>query len=64
MNTIVEGRREIPVQGEYDVSVCGGGLEGTAAAAAAAVTARAGVAPRQAEIEAVQAELGRQGVEL
>ena len=36
METIVEGRREIPVRGEYDVIVCGGGLGGTAAATAAA----------------------------
>lgn len=36
MNTITEPTREIPVRGEYDVIVCGGGLGGTAAAIAAA----------------------------
>ncbi len=36
MKTIVEERREIPVAGETDVLVIGGGLAGVAAAAAAA----------------------------
>ncbi|HEX9017165.1 MAG TPA: FAD-dependent oxidoreductase [Chloroflexota bacterium] len=36
MNTIAEPAREIPVAGEYDVLVAGGGLAGTVAAIAAA----------------------------
>ena len=36
VKTIAESAREIPVRGEYDVIVCGGGLGGTAAAMAAA----------------------------
>ena len=36
MNTMKESARELPVRGEYDVIVCGGGLGGTAAAMAAA----------------------------
>jgi ribulose 1,5-bisphosphate synthetase/thiazole synthase len=35
-NTVHEAAREIPVLGEYDVVVCGGGLGGTAATLAAA----------------------------
>ena len=35
MEKITERTREIPVRGEYDVIVCGGGLGGTAAAVAA-----------------------------
>lgn len=34
--TVYEPAREIPIRGEYDVIVCGGGLGGTAAALAAA----------------------------
>jgi hypothetical protein len=36
MTTIAEPARELPLRGEYDVIVCGGGLGGTAAALAAA----------------------------
>jgi hypothetical protein len=36
MSTLREQTREIPVRGEFDVIVCGGGLGGTAAAIAAA----------------------------
>ena len=36
MTPIIEAAREIPVRGDYDVIVCGGGLGGTAAAIAAA----------------------------
>ncbi len=38
MDTVQEPARGIPVRGEYDVIVCGGGLGGTAAAIAAART--------------------------
>ncbi len=38
MNTIDEPARALPVRGEYDVIVCGGGLGGTAAAIASART--------------------------
>ena len=36
METVTEDSREIPVRGEFDVIVCGGGLGGTAATIAAA----------------------------
>ena len=38
MKTIIEERRSIPVCGEYDVAVCGGGTAGVVAAIAAART--------------------------
>ncbi|MBT4820225.1 MAG: FAD-dependent oxidoreductase, partial [Lentisphaerae bacterium] len=38
MEMVLQAPREIPVRGEYDVIVCGGGLGGTAAAVAAGRT--------------------------
>ena len=46
MKTIIEERREIPVAGETDVLVIGGGLAGVAAAAAAASTEQASGVPQ------------------
>ncbi len=63
IQTLRETGRDVPVLGEVDVLVCGGGPGGIGAAvAAAALAARKRVTPRQLDVPDLQTELSRQGV--
>ena len=59
MEYVTEPARELPIAGEYDVFVAGGGIAGAAAALAAA---RSGAKVLLCERECMLGGLGTQGI--